>query len=321
MQQDFTKAKNLIDSAGRILLTMHERMDGDDGGSVLAMFHYLRGAGKNTVCVIKKGVPPSLAFLPGSEQITDDISDDHFDLLITFGCSELARTGSENIRNLKSKVEHLKIINIDHHPDNQNFGDVNVVDDKKSSVAELVYDLFNFHGWPISQEVAACLLTGIITDTGSFMHSNTQSSTLLAAAELMRKGARTAPIIRHTYRGKNFEALKAWGQALENAFYDKAHKIIYAVMTEQDLRAFRSLPQAAFDGFVETLNAYPEARFAMFLRQDGEVIKGSLRSDTYKKTDVAKIAKLFGGGGHKQAAGFSLTGKLTKDEQGMWKIV
>lgn len=321
MEDAFRKAKNLIDQSQNILLTMHERMDGDDGGSVLAVFHHLAKNGKRVTCAIKKGVPPSLSFLPGSDKIADDIASDDFDLLMTFGCADLSRTGSEKISNLKIENFKLKIINFDHHPDNAHFADVNAVDPAKSSVAEMVYDFFRFHNWTITPEVATCLLTGIITDTGSFMHSNTKNSTLKVAGELMRKGAQTSHIIRHISHGKNLQTLKAWSKALENSHYDQKHKIIYAVMTEQDLQNFKSLPQAAFEGFVEILNTHPDAKFAMFLRQDGDIIKGSLRSDVYKNTDVSQIAKAFGGGGHKLAAGFSLVGKLMKDEAGKWKVV
>jgi phosphoesterase RecJ-like protein len=321
MNKEFQQAKNLIDKSQNILLTMHERMDGDDGGSMLAIFHHLSKKGKRITCAIKKGVPPQLKFLPGSEQITDDIETSDFDLLITFGCSELSRTGSTKIAELPVINYKLSVINFDHHPDNSNFADVNIVDPAKSSVAEMVYDFFQFHNWPITAEVATCLLTGIITDTGSFMHSNTKNSTLKAAAQLMRKGASANRVNRQARQTKNPKILKAWGKALENSYYDKKHKIIYAVMADQDLQSFGQLPQSAFEGFVETLNTFQDAKFAMFLRQDGNLIKGSLRSDPHKNTDVSQIAKIFGGGGHKMAAGFSLTGKLTRDEGGKWKVV
>ncbi len=217
MQQDFIKAKQLIDQSQNILLTMHERMDGDDGGSVLAVFHHLAKNGKQVTCAIKKGVPLALRFLPGSEKIADDISHQNFsaeggsasggdfDLLIMFGCSAKDRCGSEDIINL-----NVPTINFDHHPDNSHFADVNAVDPAKSSVAEIIYDFFRFHNWPITPEVATCLLTGIITDTGSFMHANTKNSTLKTAGELMRKGAQTNLIIKHTSLGKNPQILKAW---------------------------------------------------------------------------------------------------------------
>ena len=316
MTKHFQQAKDLIDQSRKILLTMHERMDGDDGGALLAMGHQLEKMGKQVTYSIKKGVPPSLNFLPGSEKIKDDVLGKNFDLLITFGCSSKTRCASERIIAMD-----LPTVNIDHHPDNTMFGHVNIVDHKKSSVAELVYDFFVWNKWPISKEVATCLLTGIITDTGSFMHANTQSSTLNVAAELMRKGAQAHKIIKQTYRNKTPQVLKAWGKAMENSYYDEKHKIIYSVMTDTDLEEFKNLPQTAFDGFVETLNAMPQAKFAMFLRQDGNIIKGSLRSDTFKNVDVSKIAHVFGGGGHKLASGFSVAGKLMKDESGKWKVV
>jgi bifunctional oligoribonuclease and PAP phosphatase NrnA len=321
MTQAFEQAKNLIAGSGKILLTMHERMDGDDGGALLAVGSFLELSGKQVTYAIKKGVPPNLNFLPGAEKIADDIEHQNFDLLITFGCSDLSRTGSTKITELSIINHKLSIINFDHHPDNTMFGHINIVAPKKSSVAELVYDFFNFSGWHISKDIATCLLTGIITDTGGFMHSNTQSSTLKTAAELLRKGAQTHKIIRQTYKSKSPQILKAWGKAMENSYYDEKNKIIYSVMTEKDLTEFKTLPGGAFEGFTETLNTMPEAKFAMFLRQDGGVIKGSLRSDTFKNIDVSKIAHIFGGGGHKLAAGFSVAGKLMRDELGKWRVV
>jgi phosphoesterase RecJ-like protein len=316
MEEQFAQAKQLIENSQRVLLTMHERMDGDDGGALLAMGSQLEKMGKQVTYAVKKGVPPNLSFLPGTQKILGDAPSLNYDLLITFGCSDLERTGSETIKQFNNQT-----INIDHHPDNTNFGHVNIVDPKKSSVAELVYDFFNFNNWEITKDIATCLLTGIITDTGGFMHSNTQSSTLKAAGMLLRKGARAHKIIQQTYKNKSPQILKAWGKAIENSYYDEKNKIIYSIMTEKDLAEFTSLPQAAFEGFTETLNTMPEAKFAMFLRQDGGIIKGSLRSDTFKNIDVSKIAHIFGGGGHKLAAGFSVAGKLMKDETGKWRVI
>jgi phosphoesterase RecJ-like protein len=316
MEQEFKNAKGLIEKSNRILLTMHERMDGDDGGSILAMHRQLENMGKTVTSAIKQGVPPTLQFLPGSQKIQDDIEHEEFDLLITFGCSDLDRCGSQKITKLT-----IPIINIDHHPDNTNFGHINLVDAGKSSVAELTYDFFIYSSWPINKEAATCLLTGIITDTGSFMHSNTKESTLKVAADLVSKGAQVSKIARQTSKNKNPTVLKAWGKAMENSFYDSQNKIIYSVMTEKDLKEIGQLPPAAFEGFAETLNTVPEAKFAMFLRQEGNIIKGSLRSDKFKNADVSKIAKLFGGGGHKLAAGFSVIGRLMKDEKGKWKVI
>jgi phosphoesterase RecJ-like protein len=294
---------------------MHEGMDGDDGGSILALQHFLENQGKQVTAVIKHGVPEALSFLPGSHKIQEELIHQKFDLLVTFGCANKERTGLETILTLD-----VPTINFDHHPDNTFFGIVNIVDKTKSSVAELVYDFFKFCRWTITQDIATCLLTGIITDTGRFMHANTHSSTLYAASDLMSKGARTAKINKHTFKNKKPVVLKAWAKAMENSRFDSKNKIITAAITEEELSELGNLPKSAFEGFVETLNTIPEAKFALFVRQDGLVIKGSLRSDAYKNVDVSKVARLFGGGGHKLAAGFSLAGKITKDIKGQWKI-
>ncbi len=314
---NFETARGLIMASNHILLTMHERMDGDDGGSVLALALHLERMGKKVECAIKKGVPESLRFMTGSHKVRDDIDHSNFDLVIMFGCSVKARCGSQNIINLETNI-----LNIDHHHDNQLFGHVNLVNSEKSSVAELVYDLFKFCEWEICKDISTCLLTGIITDTGSFRHSNTQSSTLKAAGELLSKGANLSLIVKNTYKNKTPQSYIAWGKALKNTYYDSNTKVIYSVMTEEDLQKLNTdLPQNVFEGFVETLNTVPEAKFAMFLKQDGGVVKGSLRSEQRKGVDVSEVARNFGGGGHKLAAGFSVTGKLTKDEQGKWKVV
>jgi bifunctional oligoribonuclease and PAP phosphatase NrnA len=316
MTEQFQAAKQLIDQAQRILFTTHERTDGDDLGSVLALANHLQKQGKNITLAIKGGVPEQLQYLPLHEWVQEDIDHNNFDLLIISGCSNLERSG-----NPKIAKGPWPILNIDHHPDNKQYGTVNVVQPEKSSVAELVYDFFRYCNWPITPGIATCLLTGIFTDTGSFMHSNTKESTLTAAADLMRKGARTATVARHTYKGKSVAGLKAWGKALENAYYDAEQKIIYSIITEEELQELGNPPLDYFEGLVETLNKVPEAKFALFLKQEGNTIKGSLRSDPHKGMDVKKIAHLFGGGGHTWASGFSLAGKLVRDEAGKWQVV
>lgn len=315
MNESFQQAKQLLEQANNILFTTHERTDGDDLGSVLALATYLESQGKTVTIATVGGVPESLHYLPKSESVLEDITHTNFDLLVISGCSVLNRVGNEKVTTLP-----IPILNIDHHPDNQMFGTVNVVDGTKSSVAELVYDFFKFNDWSINHQTAICLLTGIVTDTGIFMHSNTEASTLLAAAELMEKGARISTVTKNTYQGKDLSSLKAWAKALENAQYDPSQKIIYSIITEEELELLGNPSMSAFEGIVETLNKVPEAKFAMFLKQDRGVIKGSLRSDPHKGVDVKEIAHSLGGGGHKWAAGFSIIGKLVKQDDGKWQV-
>ncbi len=315
MNESFQQTKELLEKSNDILFTTHERTDGDDLGSVLALALHLQAQGKSVTIAVTGGVPNNLRFLPHSEQVVEDIDRTDFDVVVISGCSVIDRIKNEKIISLAAPK-----INIDHHPDNQMFAEINVVDAKKSSVAELTYDFFQFAGWKIDHKISQCLLTGIVTDTGIFMHSNTQASTLAAASELMQKGARVATIARHTYQGKDLSSLKAWAKALENTYYNPEQKMIYSIITEEELQALGNPPLSAFEGIVETLNKVPEAKFAMFLKQDSGTIKGSLRSDPHKGIDVKEIAHSLGGGGHKWAAGFSMIGKLVKDTNGKWEI-
>jgi phosphoesterase RecJ-like protein len=226
------------------------------------------------------------------------------------GCSSIERTGVVDI----SKNAKL-LINLDHHPDNKRYGDINIVDPGISSVAELTYHLFNHNTWPINTKIATCLITGIITDTGSFLHSNTELSTLRAASELMRKGARTAHVAKHAFQGKDVIGLQAWGKAMQNTWVDNTKHMACSVVTAEDIEELGNPPLSVFEGVVETINKIPEAKFALFLKQDGELIKGSLRSDPHKQdggVDVGSLAKLFGGGGHRFAAGFAFPGQLKR---------
>lgn len=316
MYESFPQAKQLLEQASSILLTTHERTDGDDLGSALALAHHLKNSGKRVAVVVNGGVPQQLQYLPMSEMVTETLPVWEFDALVISGCSVRERVNHEAILQLK-----IPTINLDHHPDNKMYGDVNVVEPTKSSVAELTYDFFKFAGWEITHDIALCLLTGIVTDTGVFMHSNTQASTLAAAAELMTKGAQVSTVTKHTYEGKDLASLKAWSRALGNAHYDPAQQMIYSIITAEELDALGNPPLSAFEGVVETLNKVPEAKFAMFLKQDKDVIKGSLRSEEYKGVDVQAIAKTLGGGGHKLAAGFKLLGTLARDSRGKWEVV
>lgn len=309
----FKKALELIQSSKKILLTTHEGTDGDDLGSALAIYWYLLQAGKTAEVVISGGVPTNLSFLPGSNVVTEDLADPQFDLLITFGCNKMERTGLRFLQNTKNRI-----INFDHHPDNTNFGTVNVVDPDTSAVAELIYYFLKFADAEITKEIATCLLTGIFTDTGGFKHANTTSSALQAAAELLKKGARIDKIALQTMGHKKPAAIKAWAKGLENARFDNEKKMVFSVFTEEDLKEIGASDED-LDGFVELLNNIPQAKFALVLRQDGEVVKGSLRSEPHKRVDVSKIAKSFGGGGHKLASGFKIKGKLVK-EGDEWKI-
>lgn len=316
MTESFQKAKNLLEQSKKILFTTHERTDGDDLGSVLALAIHLKSTGKSVTVCVTGGVPDRLSFLPMSDDVKENIEEANYDLLVISGCSNI-----ERINNSKIQTLQIPTINFDHHPDNQNFATVNVVQSNKSSVAELVYDFFKFNDWQLSPEVSTCLLTGIITDTGLFMHSNTQAETYDAASDLVKNGGSISNVAKNTITSPDLLHLIAWGKGLENSYFDPEKKIIYSILTQDLLSEMGNPDLNNFEGFVETLNKVPEAKYAMLIKEEDGRVKGSLRSDPFKGTDVQKIAKEFGGGGHKWAAGFSVFGHLAKNKDGQWQAV
>ncbi len=305
----FKKALDLIKKSEKVFLTMHEGPDGDDLGSVLAMSAFLKQSGKQVFIGIKEQVPESLLFLPGTDEVSEEFPKQPFDLVIVFGCRDLDRTGMPELKKIKTEF-----INFDHHPDNTPYADVNIVDPNASAVAEIVYHFLKYADAHIDKDIATCLLTGIFTDTGGFKHANTTADALEVAAELLKKGARIDKIAFQTMGKKRPSAIRAWAKGLENARFDPDKKMAFSVLTEEDMQAIGATDED-LDGFVETLNNIPQAKFALLLRQDGEVVRGSLRSEPHKKVDVSKIAKMFGGGGHKLSSGFKIKGKLiSKDD-------
>lgn len=316
---NFEAAKKFIQAHSRFFMASHQRTDGDDCGSMLALGHVIDQMGKQTTLVAKFGVPTGLQFLPGKNKVLDDyakkIDTEDFDAIILFGCNKPERTGLDSIT-----VSALPILNIDHHPDNALFGQVNLVDSKKSSVAELVFDFIKYMGVEIDAHIAKNLMTGIFTDTGSFMHSNTAASTLEVAGELMKYGARVDMIHNFTYANKDLPSLKAWARAMENTRIDRNSGIAISIISQEDLDEIGEVSDDTFTGLVETLNTIPDTKFSIFLRQEGDKIKGSMRSEERKNVDVSKIARMLGGGGHKLAAGFEIPGKIIKLPNGGWKI-
>ncbi|OGE76383.1 MAG: hypothetical protein A3C85_02070 [Candidatus Doudnabacteria bacterium RIFCSPHIGHO2_02_FULL_48_21] len=315
LKQNFAKAKNLIENNQKFILISHEYTDGDDLGSALALARVLENMGKETALVAYGGVPENLLFLPGHSAVLSGLPENFtdYDALITLGCGVLSRTGFSEL-SLWSKP----ILNIDHHHDTQMFGTVNVWDEGKAANCELVYAMLQDWGAEIDKSTALNLLTGIFTDTGGFRHANVTAATLEVAAELLRKGAKLDLISRFTLSQKDLPKLRVWAMALEHARFDENRKVVYTVVTGEDLdKAHAS--EADLEGVVELLNTIPEAKFSMLLKQRGEEIKGSLRSEPHKGVDVSEIARSFGGGGHKLAAGFKFRGKIEKTDNG-WKI-
>jgi bifunctional oligoribonuclease and PAP phosphatase NrnA len=314
--QEFNTLNYVIRESQNILLVAHSSPDGDTVGSCLAFKEYLKTLNKNVSVICFDPFPAFLSFLFNeSFKLPSEININHYELVIA--CDSVER-GFKQINN--SIKENQVITLLDHHPDIKIAGDINIIDAGYSSVCEIAYDYFSFNKIEITREMAKCMMLGILSDTGIFQHSNTTPRMLGIASDLMKKGAPIAKIVKAAFSSKNICTLRLWGRAFEKAKINSETGMIVSVLTKSDIEEC----QATTEDIAQVssiLNTVPGTKFALILseRDDG-IIKGSLRSEEYKGIDVSRIAARFGGGGHKLASGFEVSGKIV-ETQGGWEII
>jgi len=313
--KEFKKAFDLIESAEKILIISHRNPDGDTIGSNLALRQILLGSGKQITSLCADQIPFSLIFLPGSSSITIPLPELTPDLIITLDASSTEQIKYEEIISIINKKK-IPVINIDHHATNKNFGLVNIVMPEAASVTEVLYYFFDFLNAVITPPIATCLLAGIYSDTGSFMHSNTNQNTFKIAGDLFCKGAAVSLIINNMFKTHTVEQLRLWGRVLENARQNKNGSIVSKV-TQTDFDDTGSSPRD-LTGIINYLNSVPGAKMTILLAEDTKGnVKGSIRTQN-DKIDATKISEKFGGGGHAKAAGFTIPGKIVSEE--VWRI-
>ncbi len=309
----FPELMRALSKADGVLIVSHEFTDGDDLGSTLALTEALEALGVRCYPAAYGGVGDNLLYLPNAQRVLGRIPEENFDTVVYVGCGEMRRIGFDGWM-----PGERMTVNIDHHPDNKRFARLNLVDPVASATCEIVYDFLKFSKINITKSMAVCLLGGIFGDTGGFRHANTTARVLEIAADLMRRGARIDRIADYYFGRAELPKLRAWAKALENARFDPAQQMVYSIVTETELAEIGADPED-LEGVASVLNTIPEAKYSMLLKQRGDEIKGSLRSESYKGVDVSEIARSYGGGGHKLAAGFKLKGKIEKTPDG-WKI-
>ena len=304
----------------KILLIVHENPDGDTLASASAIYQVLKSLGKNPAIVCKDPVPKPFLFLPEMNRIKNDLLFGDYEVIVVIDCGDLRRTGFD--RRLKEFALNKKIlINIDHHPKNDlhKIANLNFVDSKASSTAEIIWHLIEKMNIEIDKNIATALLTGLYTDTGGFKHSNTSPKTLQIAAQLMRHGARIKLITENVCLNKSIPAMKLWGVVLNRLTKHNDLKIVSSVLTRQDL-----IDCGATDddiaGAVNLMNTIPDSTCAVLFYETGEGnIRASVRTED-DHVDVAHLAAVFGGGGHKKASGFTINGEISISNSS-WKIV
>ena len=299
------------------MLVMHQQPDGDAAGACLALAHYLDTIEKPHTCFCIDELSPTYRFLPGINKIQTHESHWHpervlFDLVIVVDAGDLRYAG---IADYIDQLDHdFMIINIDHHATNEHYGDHNLVVTTASSTCEIVHDLLHSID-VLNKDMATCLMTGLVTDTGGFTNLATTSSAIDAASKLLLKGANMKHITNKTLQNRSYTTLKLWGRALER-LTPSPSGVVVTYITQQDIQECEA-DKEAVEGVANYLNSLDEqtdAKAVLLLseREPG-VIKGSLRT-THPLIDVSKLATLLGGGGHKKAAGFTIPGTLVQQD-------
>ncbi len=314
------KIFSLFDQSQHILIISHRKPDGDTLGSAGACLSYLKERGKNCAFFCSDEIPENLKFImPNDFRIINNkeqLNLNEFDLAVALDCGDIRQTAIDEI--LKARQEKTFLINIDHHFTNNNYGNLNLVDFEASSTSEIIFRLFKKMRKPLDRVMTNALLTGILSDTTYFSNAATTIEAISASSDLLNYGAKLKKITESIWKNKDTTALKMWGRVFERLVFDKEKEIVTAIITEEDFLEF-NIPDYALDGLANYLTSLYEARIIVLLYQnDANTIKGSLRT-TRADVDVSEIAKKFGGGGHRKAAGFSAPGKLTKFD-GSWLI-
>lgn len=319
MSDKLEKFKKLISGGENFLLITHLSPDGDAVGATVAFFEYIESLGKNARMVSNTQVPKIFSYLKWSENFESDFLIGNFDTLILLDCGDLRRTGfAERIQKARAKI---KIINIDHHPQNDiwKIVNLNLADPNSPSTCQILYNLFIKMEVSISIDMATALLTGIYYDTGGFLHTNTSKQVFEITGQLLKMGAKLKKIQNSVSMSRTTPMLKLWGLALNKMIVDNDLGLIISIIRKSDINKL-SATEDDLSGLVNVLNLAEETKAALLLyeSEDGK-IKGSLRTEK-DNVDVSQIAALFGGGGHKKAAGFTIDGRFEKINNG-WKIV
>lgn len=304
-------------AAKRPLLISHKKPDGDTLGAMLAFGNALDSVNTVHTRFCLDEVPAPYRFMPGSYSVTSDARQVIFarpEVVILFDAGDLVFTG---VHELISRIlPKPTIINIDHHHTNSRFGDLNAVVTDAASTTEVVHRLLSANNILIDQNIATCLMTGLCTDTGNFTNPATTTSALKLGGELLARGAKFGSIFRALWKNKSVSSLKLWGIALERLRFKG--EVASTALFDRDLEECGS-DEEATEGISNFLSSVLDVPIVLVLRETSlGQIKGSYRTTVDR--DVSALAAVYGGGGHKKAAGFTIDGKI-EEARDEWRVV
>jgi phosphoesterase RecJ-like protein len=284
----------------RFLLSSHARPDGDSIGSQLAMAHALRALGKEVTIVNRDPAPAPLMAFPGVPAITvAEEATGEFDAAIIMECSELGRTGVEGL-------DRYFLINIDHHPGNARYGAINWFDAGAAACAEMVFAIVQALGVPLTVEIATHVYVGILTDTGSFHYSNITPRTFDICRQLVEAGVDPPRVARSIFDSNTLGRLKLFGSVLSTIELEDEGRLA-VVCVDRAMAAAAGGTYEDTEGLINLPLTVKEIQAVVFFKENAtDEYRVSLRSKG--EIDVCAVAKQFGGGGHKNASGCTVSG-------------
>jgi bifunctional oligoribonuclease and PAP phosphatase NrnA len=303
----------LIENKNYFGITTHMRPDGDGIGSSLGLWWLLKSLDKEAEVIVRDPVPSSCIRLPGADKVrrVSEI-DRQYDAVFVIECSDVERPG---IKNLDKQF----VVNIDHHSTSELFGNINWIDSTASAVGEMIYNLCKAIGGRVTKEIAECVYTALLTDTGSFHYSNTTERTFKVASELIRAGVKPAKLAESVYSSYPWSRIMLLGQVMSSVRRDASGKVA-ALRQSQEMLNFANATEEDAEGFVNIPLSSENVEAVVMLKESAPgVFRASLRSKG--DVNVAKIAEKFGGGGHRNAAGCTLSGEWNEVEDNLVNLL
>jgi phosphoesterase RecJ-like protein len=300
---ELEKIVDAIRARQRFVISSHSRPDGDSIGSQLAAAYALRALGKQVTVVNADPAAPPLMPFPGVPEIRiADRVESEFEAAIIMECGDLARTGVAGL-------ERFFVINIDHHPGNTGYGQLNWFDASAAACGELVFDLVRALNVPLTREIATHIYLAILTDTGSFHYSSISPRTFDICRQALEEGGVDPVLVaRNVYDSNNMGRLKLFGAVLSAMQIDPTGRIAIVYLDHEMARQAGGTYEDT-EGLINLPLTVKEIEAVVFFKQsEGEEYRVSMRSKG--DIDIGSVAKEYGGGGHKNAAGCTVTGPI-----------
>jgi phosphoesterase RecJ-like protein len=299
---ELQKIVEALQARQRFVISSHSRPDGDSIGSQLAAAYALRALGKQVTVINADPAPPPLMQFPGVPDITiaDRVEGD-FDAAIIMECGDLGRTGVAGL-------ERFFVINIDHHPGNAAYGQLNWFDASAAACGEQVFDLVRALKVPLTRDIATHIYLAILTDTGSFHYSSISPRTFDICSQALEAGVDPVMVARNVYDSNNMGRLKLFGAVLSAMQIDPTARIAIVYLDHEMARQAGGTYEDT-EGIINLPLTVKEIQAVVFFKQtEGDEYRVSMRSKG--DIDIGSVAKEFGGGGHKNAAGCTVTGPV-----------